>query len=374
MMAARGGSSLPAGPLLTIHTNLYNHDNHIQAQPQNSNQGTQRNAKNRDTVIKPTPRRFRGSVTVKANSNTNPNTNTNGNGQSLREQGGRDITRRSRRKPGRPKGSKNKPKPPIIVTRDITPNTLTSHVIEVEDGCDIMEGVADFARRRQRGVCVLSGNGCVSNVTIRHMAAPNASIEVSTFQGRFGILSLTGTFLPPPFQPPASSLTLYLAGGEGQVMGGCVVGPLLASGPVVIMAASFGNVCEQRVPLGRRAGECVGDVGLPAPILGGSGSGSGSGSDSGNDMASSWPGIDGQPQPGGQPEWQLQPQHQRPHEQLEQEGDQLQLLGDPINNANPANSNDLLDGFPSNILSSCQLSPPHHDEAYWAGAITGPFV
>ncbi|KAK4383648.1 AT-hook motif nuclear-localized protein 22 [Sesamum angolense] len=112
-----------------------------------------------------------------------------------------EVTRRPR---GRPAGSKNKPKPPIIITRD-SANALRSHP-----------------------------------------AAPGA---VLTLHGRFEILSLSGSFLPPPAPPAASSLTIYLAGAQGQVVGGTVVGPLLASGPVMIMAASFGNAAYERLPL-----------------------------------------------------------------------------------------------------------------------------
>ncbi|KAK9742848.1 hypothetical protein RND81_03G200200 [Saponaria officinalis] len=155
---------------------------------------------------------------------------------------GGELQRRPR---GRPAGSKNKPKPPIIITRD-SANALRSHVMEVANGCDIMDSITTFARRRQRGVCILSGTGTVSNVTLRQPGAPGA---VVTLHGRFEILSLSGSFLPPPAPPAASGLTIYLAGGQGQVVGGGVVGPLLASGPVVIMAASFGNAAYERLPL-----------------------------------------------------------------------------------------------------------------------------
>ncbi|XP_052211318.1 AT-hook motif nuclear-localized protein 24-like [Diospyros lotus] len=151
----------------------------------------------------------------------------------------------SRRPRGRPAGSKNKPKPPIIITRD-SANALRTHVMEVADGSDIAESVATFARRRQRGVCILSGNGNVTNVTLRQPASPGAIV---TLHGRFEILSLSGSFLPPPAPPAATGLTIYLAGGQGQVVGGSVVGALLASGPVVIMAASFSNAAYERLPL-----------------------------------------------------------------------------------------------------------------------------
>ncbi|KAL3610012.1 hypothetical protein D5086_001032 [Populus alba] len=114
----------------------------------------------------------------------------NREGQELITSGDGDgeITRRPR---GRPAGSKNKPKPPIIITRD-SANALRTHLMEVADGCDIVESVATFARRRQRGVCIMSGTGTVTNVTLRQPASP---------------------------------------------------------GPVVIMAASFSNAAYERLPL-----------------------------------------------------------------------------------------------------------------------------
>ncbi|CAN6214106.1 unnamed protein product [Urochloa humidicola] len=153
------------------------------------------------------------------------------------------------RKPrGRPPGSKNKPKPPIIITRD-SPNALHSHVLEVAAGADIVESISEYARRRGRGVCVLSGGGSVSNVALRQPGAEPPGSLVATLRGQFEILSLTGTVLPPPAPPGASSLSVYLAGGQGQVVGGNVVGQLIAAGPVVLMAASFANAVYDRLPL-----------------------------------------------------------------------------------------------------------------------------
>nr|GMD99164.1 AT-hook motif nuclear-localized protein 23-like [Ipomoea batatas]GME00036.1 AT-hook motif nuclear-localized protein 23-like [Ipomoea batatas] len=157
--------------------------------------------------------------------------------------GGGDIV--ARRPRGRPAGSKNKPKPPVIITRE-SANTLRAHILEVASGCDVFECVAGYARRRQRGICVLSGSGTVTNVTIRQ---PTAAGSVVTLHGRFEILSLSGSFLPPPAPPGATSLTIFLAGGQGQVVGGSVVGELTAAGPVIVIGASFTNVAYERLPL-----------------------------------------------------------------------------------------------------------------------------
>ncbi|CAN6466522.1 unnamed protein product [Victoria cruziana] len=238
--------------------------------------------------------------------------NSDGGGQS-KELAEGEITRRPR---GRPAGSKNKPKPPIIITRD-SANALRAHVMEIASGCDVGESVANFARRRQRGVCILSGSGTVANVTLRQPAAPGA---VVTLHGRFEILSLSGSFLPPPAPPAATGLTIYLAGGQGQVVGGSVVGALLASGPVVIMAASFGNAAYERLPLDD---EEPLQIQAPGSSAGGGSSGLGSP-----------PGIGS-----------------------EQQQQQHQLLPDP--------TTPLFHSLPPNLLNSCQLPP---DVYAWASA------
>ncbi|KAL7111518.1 hypothetical protein ACP275_05G094100 [Erythranthe tilingii] len=228
-------------------------------------------------------------------------------------EGGGDMSG-NRRPRGRPAGSKNKPKPPIIITRD-SANALRTHVMEVSDGCDIMDSVASFARRRQRGVCVMSGTGNVTNVTLRQPAAPGA---VMTLHGRFEILSLAGSFLPPPAPPAATGLTIYLAGGQGQVLGGSVVGQLLASGPVIIMAASFSNAAYERLPLEEDENAAINNNNNQVP-----------GSSS---LGSPPGGLGGSGQP---------PQN---HQQ--------QVLADPS----------LFQGMPPNLFNSIQMP----NEAFWA--------
>ncbi|CAD5172485.1 unnamed protein product, partial [Musa acuminata subsp. malaccensis] len=170
-----------------------------------------------------------------------------------------------RRPRGRPRGSKNKPKPPVIITRE-SPNALRSHVLEIASGTDIMDAVTVFARRRQRGLSILSGTGVVTNVTLRQPAAPPGTVV--SLHGRFEILSLSGAFLPAPSPPGATGLTVYLAGGQGQVVGGSVVGELVASGPVMIIAATFTNATYERLPLGEEELDTVaappGSEGMPS--------------------------------------------------------------------------------------------------------------
>ncbi|XP_074262926.1 AT-hook motif nuclear-localized protein 18-like [Silene latifolia] len=246
------GHSLP--PPFHLHQGLHQQFNPFQSPEQDNS---------------PRNKRDRDDDTTSTTDNNNVNNNSNSNNNNNNSDGGSDPNQMNRRPRGRPAGSKNKPKPPIIITRD-SANALRTHVMEVSDGCDVMESVSNFARLRQRGVCILSGTGTVANVTIRQPGSPTASgaPQVVTLHGRFEILSLSGSFLPPPAPPAATGLSIYLAGGQGQVVGGSVVGQLLASGPVVIMAASFSNAAYERLPL---EDEPEGGVGGPNMSMPGGG-------------------------------------------------------------------------------------------------------
>ncbi|KAB5538781.1 hypothetical protein DKX38_016314 [Salix brachista] len=187
----------------------------------------------------------------------------------------------SRRPRGRPAGSKNKPKPPIVITKE-SPNSLRSHVMEISSGSDIVESIATFSHRRHRGVSILSGSGIVNNVTLRQPAAPGGVI---TLHGRFEILSLSGSFLPAPSPPGATGLTVYLAGGQGQVVGGTVMGELIAAGPVMVIAATFSNATYERLPLEEQEQEGIPlqqQVNSPGGNNGNAASGGGASSGGGN--------------------------------------------------------------------------------------------
>ncbi|XP_010525659.1 PREDICTED: AT-hook motif nuclear-localized protein 17-like [Tarenaya hassleriana] len=160
-----------------------------------------------------------------------------------------EVVRRPR---GRPPGSKNKPKPPVFVTRETDP-PMSPYILEVPPGNDVVEAINRFCRRKSLGVCVLSGSGSVANVTLRQPspAAPGSTI---TFHGKFDLLSISATFLPPP---PRTSLspsaavsgvfTVSLAGPQGQIVGGFVAGPLIAAATVYVVAASFTNPSYHRL-------------------------------------------------------------------------------------------------------------------------------
>ncbi|KAF0913277.1 hypothetical protein E2562_021929 [Oryza meyeriana var. granulata] len=156
------------------------------------------------------------------------------------------------------RGSKNKPKPPVVITREAEPAAaMRPHVIEIPGGRDVAEALARFASRRNLGICVLAGTGAVANVSLRHPSpgVPGSAPAAIVFHGRYEILSLSATFLPPAMSSvapqaavAAAGLSISLAGPHGQIVGGSVAGPLYAATTVVVVAAAFTNPTFHRLP------------------------------------------------------------------------------------------------------------------------------
>lgn len=183
-----------------------------------------------------------------------------------------EVVRRPR---GRPPGSKNKPKPPVIITRDSAEPAMSPYVLELPAGVDIIESTTRFCQKRNMGLCLLNGNGAVTNVTLKQPSTtPGTTV---TFHGRFDILSISATILPPGSAAAANGpFALSLAGPQGQVVGGHVVGPLVTAGTIYLVAANFSNPSFHRLQqVDHEQEESGRDGGLDSPK---SGSGGRSGS------------------------------------------------------------------------------------------------
>ncbi|RZR77536.1 hypothetical protein BHM03_00002648 [Ensete ventricosum] len=181
------------------------------------------------------------------------------------------ITEVVKRRRGRPLGSKNKPKPPVVIPQEAeTPAAMRPHVLEIPAGNDVADAIARFARRRDLGLCVLAGIGSIANVALRQSnigEAPTGAAATIRFRGRFEILSISATFLSPAvsalFPGISGQVSISLAGPHGQVMGGTVAGPLVAAETVVIVAAAFLNPTFHRLP-------AEDDASLSISVFGGS--------------------------------------------------------------------------------------------------------
>lgn len=116
---------------------------------------------------------------------------------------------------------------------------FTPHAITVATGEDVAARIMSFSQQGPRGICILSANGAISNVTLRQ---PSTSGGTVTYEGRFEILSLSGSFLVTDSNGTRSrtgGLSVSLAGPDGRVVGGGVAGLLMAASPVQVVVGSF---------------------------------------------------------------------------------------------------------------------------------------
>ncbi|KAG6640494.1 AT-hook motif nuclear-localized protein 1-like [Carya illinoinensis] len=147
----------------------------------------------------------------------------------------------SKRGRGRPAGSGNWQL--LASLGDLFANTaggdFTPHVVTVNTGEDVAGKILSFAQKGPRGICILSANGAVSNVTIRQ---PGSSGGILTYEGRFEILSLSGSFTVTDnggTRGRTGGLSVSLAGPDGRVIGGGIAGLLMAAGPIQMVVGSF---------------------------------------------------------------------------------------------------------------------------------------
>ncbi|XVE65280.1 hypothetical protein DITRI_Ditri07aG0168300 [Diplodiscus trichospermus] len=116
---------------------------------------------------------------------------------------------------------------------------FTPHVITVKAGEDIASKIMAFSQQGPRTVCILSANGAICNVTLRQPAMSGGTV---TYEGRFEIISLSGSFLLSENNGSRSrsgGLSVSLAGSDGRVLGGGVAGVLQAASPVQVIVGSF---------------------------------------------------------------------------------------------------------------------------------------
>ncbi|WOK94146.1 hypothetical protein Cni_G02848 [Canna indica] len=158
--------------------------------------------------------------------------------------GAADTTKKPR---GRPPGSGKKLQMGALGPAG---TGFTPHIITVMAGEDVSSKIMSFSQHGSRAICILSANGAVSNVTLRQ---PATSGGIVTYEGRFEILSLSGSFLLSESDGQRSrtgGLSVSLAGPDGRVLGGGVAGLLLAASPVQVILGSF-------IPDGRKESKQV---------------------------------------------------------------------------------------------------------------------
>ncbi|KAE8712223.1 Detected protein of unknown function [Hibiscus syriacus] len=149
------------------------------------------------------------------------------------------LTKRPR---GRPKGTgKFQALASTGEYMDTAGGSFTPHVLPVYKGEDLVDKIVSFCARACCSVCVPTASGAVSSVTL---CAPDSSAGTLTYEGRFEILTLTGSSVVSGevgTRRKTGLLSVSLANPHGKVLGGSVEGPLIAAGPgpIQLILASF---------------------------------------------------------------------------------------------------------------------------------------
>ncbi|KAG0455136.1 hypothetical protein HPP92_024428 [Vanilla planifolia] len=96
---------------------------------------------------------------------------------------------------------------------------FTPHVVTVAPGEDVAARILTFSQKGARAICILSANGAISNVTLRQ---PGSSGGTLMYEGRFEILSLSGSFTitrAGGIRSRTGGISVSLAGPDGRVVG-----------------------------------------------------------------------------------------------------------------------------------------------------------
>ncbi|KAF5762522.1 putative AT-hook motif nuclear-localized protein [Helianthus annuus] len=150
--------------------------------------------------------------------------------------GGGFLSPAVKRPRGRPPGSLNKQQPAASGSPGVG---FMPHILDVKAGEDMLAKLMWFSQNSTRALCVMSANGAVSNVTLRQSPTSGGTV---TYEGRFEILSLSGSFMVAEVDGQRSrtgGLSVALSGPDGRVLGGNVAGLLTAASPVQVIVGSF---------------------------------------------------------------------------------------------------------------------------------------
>ncbi|KAK9067975.1 hypothetical protein SSX86_012086 [Deinandra increscens subsp. villosa] len=147
----------------------------------------------------------------------------------------------SQKKRGRPCGSGRKQQLANVGEwmHNSAGSAFTPHIIHIAVGEDVAEKILSFAQQRQRALCILSGNGSVSTVTLRQFTAAGGTVA---YEGRFEILCLSGCYLLAETGSPRNrtgGLSISVCNADGQVIGGAIGGKIIASTLVQVVVSSF---------------------------------------------------------------------------------------------------------------------------------------
>ncbi|OMO96244.1 hypothetical protein COLO4_15418 [Corchorus olitorius] len=140
---------------------------------------------------------------------------------------------------------------------------FTPHVINVVAGEDVAQKIMMFMQQSKREICILSASGSISNASLRQPATSGGNIA---YEGRFEIISLSGSYVRTEIGGRTGGLSVCLSSADGQIIGGGVGGPLKAAGPVQVIVGTFMIDNKKDVSAGSKS-DASGSK-LPSPVAG----------------------------------------------------------------------------------------------------------
>ncbi|GMI65628.1 AT-hook motif nuclear localized protein 14 [Hibiscus trionum] len=140
---------------------------------------------------------------------------------------------------------------------------FTPHVVDVVAGEDVSQKIMMFMQQSKHEVCILSASGTISNASLRQPATSGGNIA---YEGRFEIISLSGSYVRNEVGGRTGGLSVCLSSADGQIIGGGVGGPLKAAGPVQVIVGTFTIDNKKDVSAGAK-GDASGSK-LPSPVGG----------------------------------------------------------------------------------------------------------
>ncbi|KAL9341750.1 hypothetical protein Peur_065075 [Populus x canadensis] len=113
---------------------------------------------------------------------------------------------------------------------------FTPHVITVAEGEDVTQKIMHFLQQSMREMCILSASGSILSASLSQPATSGGNIS---YEGRYEIISLCGSYVRTEMGGRAGGLSVCLSDTSGQIIGGGVGGPLKAAGPVQVIVGTF---------------------------------------------------------------------------------------------------------------------------------------
>nr|XP_043632098.1 AT-hook motif nuclear-localized protein 14-like [Erigeron canadensis] len=140
---------------------------------------------------------------------------------------------------------------------------FTPHVISINAGEDIGQKIMSFLQQSKQEMCVLSASGSISNASLRQPATSGGNIS---YEGRFDILSLCGSYVRSDFGGTTGGLSVCLSSNDGQIIGGSIDGPVIAAGPVQVIVGTFSVDSKKEIATIIRSDASINK--LPSPNVG----------------------------------------------------------------------------------------------------------